>query len=145
MSELTSLFTNIANAIRNKTGSTGNIMALNFPDAINEIPASEYKVKLQPLSSWGADFNVPELIGSNEFYIFARYFDPPSYSQPYLFTYVNNKTSCVWYYKNSSQYLANIVEGAAFTITTDGNMDIIDGQFTGNPHFGGLYYVIVYK
>ena len=35
---LTSLFTDIANAIRNKTGSTGTIVADNFPAAIANIP-----------------------------------------------------------------------------------------------------------
>lgn len=38
---LTSLFTDIADAIRNKTGSTEAIVADNFPDAINNFPTLE--------------------------------------------------------------------------------------------------------
>lgn len=38
---LTSLFTDIANAIRNKTGNTGKIVADNFPNAINNIPTGK--------------------------------------------------------------------------------------------------------
>lgn len=37
-STLPSLFTDIANAIRSKTGSTDNIVADDFPDAIVSIP-----------------------------------------------------------------------------------------------------------
>lgn len=36
---LTVLFTDIANAIREKTGSAGSIIADNFPSAINAIPS----------------------------------------------------------------------------------------------------------
>lgn len=39
MSELTTLFNNIANAIRTKTGSTGKLQAVNFPAEISKIPS----------------------------------------------------------------------------------------------------------
>lgn len=39
MSELTTLFNNIANAIRTKTGSTGKLQAGNFPAEISKIPS----------------------------------------------------------------------------------------------------------
>lgn len=43
MSELTTLFTNIANAIRSKTGDTSAIPATNFSSAINSIPSAQIK------------------------------------------------------------------------------------------------------
>lgn len=39
MSALTDLFTNIANAIRGKTGDTVTISAIDFPTAISNIPS----------------------------------------------------------------------------------------------------------
>lgn len=39
MSQLTDLFTNIANAIRDKTGKSETISATNFPTAIANLPA----------------------------------------------------------------------------------------------------------
>lgn len=39
MSQLTDLFTNIANAIRDKTGNSETISAANFPTAITNLPA----------------------------------------------------------------------------------------------------------
>ena len=39
MSQLTDLFTNIANAIRDKTGNSETISAANFPTAISNLPA----------------------------------------------------------------------------------------------------------
>ena len=39
MSQLTDLFTNIANAIRAKTGQSGTISANSFPTAIANLPA----------------------------------------------------------------------------------------------------------
>lgn len=39
MSQLTDLFTNIANAIRDKTGQSETISATNFPTAIANLPA----------------------------------------------------------------------------------------------------------
>lgn len=43
MSELTTLFTNIANAIRSKTGDTSAIPATNFSSAINDIAVAQIK------------------------------------------------------------------------------------------------------
>lgn len=39
MSQLSQIFTNIANAIRSKTGSTNSMTPLEMPQAINEIPS----------------------------------------------------------------------------------------------------------
>lgn len=43
MSELTTLFTNIANAIRSKTSDTSAIPATNFSSAINNIAVAQIK------------------------------------------------------------------------------------------------------
>ena len=50
MATLSELFTNIANAIRVKTGKTDPIVANDFPDAIREI-AGGYKVKTGTINS----------------------------------------------------------------------------------------------
>ena len=45
MSDLTNLFTSIANAIRAKNGSTAAIAAKNFPTAISNINTKNYKLE----------------------------------------------------------------------------------------------------
>lgn len=49
MSELTTLFTNIANAIRSKKGTTAQISAANFPTEINSITGE---------NSWVGDLTI---------------------------------------------------------------------------------------
>ena len=50
MSELTTLFTNIANAIRAKGETTGTIQASQFPAAIANIPAGATITRAKPVS-----------------------------------------------------------------------------------------------
>lgn len=55
MSALTDLFTSIANAIREKTGSEGTIQASNFPTAIANIPSGGRKLVI--LSNNESNYN----------------------------------------------------------------------------------------
>ena len=56
-SNLTGLFTDIANAIRNKTGSTEPIIADAFPTAIDAIPSDSEDMKIVQVVVKGADPN----------------------------------------------------------------------------------------
>ena len=54
-SNLTRLFTDIANAIRNKTGSTEPIIADAFPTAIDAIPSGSEEMKIVQVVVKGVD------------------------------------------------------------------------------------------
>lgn len=75
MSALTDLFSNIATAIREKTGSSETISAATFPAAISAIPSGSTLniVELQITSDGGVSaFVVPESIRSSEHLIAIR-------------------------------------------------------------------------
>ena len=64
-STLTSLFSDIADAIRAKDGSSGTIVADNFPTAIANIPFSTiYTGSSTPSSSTGTNGDIYLQIGS---------------------------------------------------------------------------------
>lgn len=63
MSELTTLFTNIANAIRSKTGNTSAIPATNFSSAINSIPSAQ--IKEITTSGGSTSITVPGISGKS--------------------------------------------------------------------------------
>lgn len=63
MSELTTLFTNIANAIRSKTGDTSAIPATNFSSAINSIPSAQ--IKEITTSGGSTSITVPGISGKS--------------------------------------------------------------------------------
>lgn len=66
---LAPLFTDIANAIRSKTGETGQITANQFPQEINAIPTTGTivtgRVKATADTYNPATFIIPQLIGCN--------------------------------------------------------------------------------
>ena len=63
---LTSLFTNIANAIRAKTGNTSSIVADSFPDAIMAIPTgSSVTVGEVTQSTTNPSIIIPDAIGKD--------------------------------------------------------------------------------
>lgn len=74
---LTELFTNIANAIRAKTGSTEPIIAEDFPSAIEAISTSSSggvslittTITDEQLEEWPSELTIPELIGAKYFII----------------------------------------------------------------------------
>ena len=63
MSELTTLFTNIANAIRSKTGDTSAIPATNFSSAINDIAVAQ--IKEVTTSGGSTSITVPGINGKS--------------------------------------------------------------------------------
>ena len=63
MSELTTLFTNVANAIRAKTGDTSAIPATNFSSAINSIPSAQ--IKEITTSGGSTSITVPGISGKS--------------------------------------------------------------------------------
>lgn len=67
MSELTTLFGNIANAIRSKSGTSEQIVAANFPTAITNIPADE--VLTESVYSTGQTVTAPSLNGKENFIV----------------------------------------------------------------------------
>lgn len=69
MSQLSVLFGNIASAIRGKTGSAAQIAAINFPDAISNIPTS-ISGEFTPTSS-PSDYTIAEAIGKSNIIISA--------------------------------------------------------------------------
>ena len=63
---LPSLFSNIASAIREKTGNNGTIVADNFPDAIRAIPTgSSVTVGQVTQSSESPTITIPDFIGKD--------------------------------------------------------------------------------
>lgn len=69
MSQLSVLFGNIANAIRGKTGSAAQIAAINFPDAISNIPTAIYG-EFTPTSD-PSDYTIAEAIGKSNIIVSA--------------------------------------------------------------------------
>ena len=67
MSELTTLFQNIANAIRSKGGTSEQIAAANFPTAITNIPTDE--VLTESVYSTEQTITAPSLNGKENFII----------------------------------------------------------------------------
>lgn len=71
MSALTDLFSNIADAIRYKTGSSSTIVASNFPSEIMDIPSSndgyKFKESLAP-TYWGTQVTLGEKYSSTNKY-----------------------------------------------------------------------------
>ena len=77
---LTNLFSDIANAIRAKTGGTGPIVASDFPAAIAGIEGGASLVIAtvpdETVAEWGiTNLTVPELIGAKYFIIQGNPFD----------------------------------------------------------------------
>jgi hypothetical protein len=72
---LTELFTNIANAIRAKTGSTEPIIAEDFPSAIEAISGGSSEISMitttisEEDAQWASELIIPELIGAKYFII----------------------------------------------------------------------------
>ena len=71
MSQLTDLFSNIANAIRSKSGDTAQIPAANFASAIAELPTASYVTQTitatSSTSAFVAALNFPNLAGKKNF------------------------------------------------------------------------------
>ena len=74
MSELTDLFTNIANAIRAKSGATGQIAATSFAESISNLPAgpsyvvtTEYTTHLS-----SSTIKCPAIIGKENVVVYAN-------------------------------------------------------------------------
>ena len=69
MSQLTDLFSGIANAIRTKSGSTGAIQAADFATAIGNIPNGVDIVLIDVLTNgyWG--LSIPSAIGKENIFI----------------------------------------------------------------------------
>ena len=63
MSQLTTLFSNIATAIRSKTGETGQIPAANFPAAISNISGATFGHT--SITGGGQTLRIPALVGKN--------------------------------------------------------------------------------
>lgn len=57
---LTTLFTNIANAIRLKTGGSAQIVAENFPAAIGAIPTGAQFLGLEQVTATATGITLPE-------------------------------------------------------------------------------------
>ena len=62
MSELTALFSNIASAIRAKTGNTAQISAANFPSAIAGIPEGA-TVATGSITASAKSVTIPQAVG----------------------------------------------------------------------------------
>ena len=62
MSELTALFSNIASAIRAKTGNTAQISAANFPSAIANIPEGA-TVATGSVTAANKSVTIPQAVG----------------------------------------------------------------------------------
>lgn len=73
MSQLTDLFTSIANAIRSKTGATNNIAANNFPAAISQIPLGlSYIGSAEVTSDGSTTTNLPTAFQDAKLLIFTN-------------------------------------------------------------------------
>ena len=62
MSQLTDLFSGIANAIRTKSGSTESIQAANFAATISALPASKTGT-FTPTDSFPTEVDIPDAAG----------------------------------------------------------------------------------
>ena len=72
MSELTTLFTNIANAIRSKKGTTAQISAANFPTEINSITGENSWVGDLQITGDGITVSDSHFIGTSRILFFPQ-------------------------------------------------------------------------
>lgn len=117
MSQLTDLFSNIANAIREKTGDTETIPAFNFPTAITNLPA-------------GTEFHV----------------GVPNNGQAYQYDWLKNCTHIMGIAQANYTFGSSlIVVGFIYTPDTQkvvklisGGVQYADGTFSYNANSGSL-------
>ena len=146
MSELTTLFGNIADAIRAKNGTSDNIQALNFPTAISQLGGAEFghsagTVSKDPSNS--ATYNcvtIPDLIGKKNVAII---FDSPSKFNPSVLTAIGG----TYIDGSTANYVIYVtVDGGVFT-QTGGSWNSTIGRYKVNPGRelkAGNYYWIAW-
>lgn len=101
MSALTDLFTDIANAIRGKTGGTGAIAANDFASAIAGMPG-EPLFKHVETSGGYPSVTIPEFIGKESIVFIG---DGTSYDGAVLCGVVTPTLTCIWY--DNQSFAAN--------------------------------------
>lgn len=112
MSELTSLFENIANAIRSKGGTSEQIAAANFPTAITNIPADE--VLTESVFSNGQTVTAPSLNGKENFIIALS----PKEKKVLLLRHIVGTSDTYWGWTGSATHtLAVTFNPNPFTVT----------------------------
>lgn len=112
MSELTTLFQNIANAIRSKGGTSEQIAAANFPTAITNIPADE--VLTESVYSTGQTITATSLNGKENFIIALS----PKANQVLLLRHLVGTSNTYWGWTGSAtRTLAVTFNPNPFTVT----------------------------
>lgn len=148
MSELTTLFGNIANAIRAKGGTSGNIQAANFPAAISQLSGAEFghsagtPSKNPSSSSTNNCVTIPDLIGKKNVAIILD--AGVSGLTPYAFT-----VAAAGYFANSDVNYSTCVavDGTTVTLPRGSEWDSATGRFTvyqGREFISGNYYWVAW-
>lgn len=131
MSQLTTLFSNIATAIRSKTGETGQIPAANFPAAISNISGATFGHT--SITGGGRTLTIPALVGKNNVCV--------------AFMGAGGETSglcCLNFAVSVSEGYnsAFLIAGSEYTAYAQGTWNAATGTYTvGNPRkfLSGIY------
>lgn len=145
---LAPLFTDIANAIRSKTGETGQIPAANFPAAISQLGGAEFghsagtPSKNPSSSSTNNCLTITDLIGKKNVAIILD--AGVSGFTPYAFTVV-----AAGYFANGAVNYSTCVaiDATTLTLPRGSEWDSTTGRFTvyqGREFISGNYYWVAW-
>ena len=129
---LTTLFTNIANAIRAKTGSSEQIVAENFPTAIAGIETTSKPIFTVVTLGSDGTFTIPSNLNRDRVYGFFLATSPPLENGNICYAKLNNLgevDGMFGHYNGSTINFSNNVKGVKYNKDT-GIISIIDSRFT---------------
>lgn len=143
MPTLSELFSDIANAIRDKSGSSATIVAANFPTAISNMPAvtvgtSNGVAGQTAGSSTNNSLTITELIGKQNVVIIRN--DTSGSFKP-------SRLTCWTAARYGSTKYTTLVASDGTIFTDDGDWDSTTGTYTvgsGRQFISGSYYWIAW-
>lgn len=143
MPTLSELFSDIANAIRDKSGSSDTIVAANFPTAISNMPAvtvgtSNGVAGQSSGSSTNNSLTITELVGKQNVVIIRN--DTSASFKP-------SRLTCWTASKYGSTKYTTLVASDGTIFTDDGDWDATTGTYTigsGRQFISGSYYWIAW-
>lgn len=143
MPTLSQLFSDIANAIRDKSGSSATIVATNFPAAISNMPAvtvgaSNGVAGQTAGSSTNNSLTITELVGKQNVVIIRN--DTSGSFRP-------SRLTCWTAARYGSTKYTTLVASDGTIFTDDGDWDSATGTYTvgsGRQFISGAYYWIAW-
>lgn len=149
MSQLTELFTNIANAIRSKTGESEQMQASNFPTSISNIPvgpsyigqstvtADSTQTALSALPEKFADAKILLCVAESKLTLDATPRLPVAYWSS------ETQPDALAIYLNNGDFMTGIYGGTTITYTSESR--VISISLTNLKFFSGVYAVYGWK